>query len=947
MRYDAFISYRHGELDGLVAEKLHRMLETYRIPNAIAKKVGKNKLSRVFRDREELPTSSNLSDSINDALENSSFLLLICSRRTCGSQWVMREVERFGELHGKDRIVTLLIDGEPDESFPPGLREREVGGETIFVEPLAADIRAETWAGSLKLLKEEKLRLLAPILGCAFDDLRRRHRRRRIQRITFAVGSAFTFTFSFGAFSTYQYIQIDRQMQLKLENQSYVLAEYSANELAEGDPETAQLLALSALPKDLSNPNRPLVPAAERALSDALGVYDVADGFKPHKAISLPAAPGKVILSPDEKYAAAIYPFELAIFQTENGIAAAKLPTTRSALAGVEFLSGNTAVFAGENGIEAYDIAQGISLWQGRPATAISVSEDKTVIAAVFKDEGAATLYAPDGRELGRIDFAGKAMRMPTDDSFLNPCDTLFALSGDGGKLAVSFSDGSLSVFDTRTAKETALYPAGNAIYFAGGFQGNALSFSVVENEPYYSGYFAYDLNTNEKIAQYDSDSSRFLPFAGQGGLYFAYENQIMSVDSKTGAVSHIASAGGRVETFKKSGDAFIICESGGPYRFIGGGARVYQSSYACNFADIGSRYALSGSYDSKTMRILQRTNRSGTEVLPYDSAYNFSEVKINPTQNRAVFYSYNGLRLCDLGGNIIAETAFPDPLNVLDTEYDKANGNVIVLYKNALRLYSGLDGSLMLEAQGKPGAKSVIYTDFGVSVLEAGGTAVLYDTATGHAAASVQAGASADCALPIGGGLLSSEGGHIFFDGRDIGAGELIGAGFIGEESFAFAVSDGSVGKVFTVKNGAPEERFSFEARGRAEAYFCGGYAFISPTHGDAAAYTLEGARVCSFTENGYMAEVGIMGEYIVAGYASSSSQRYSYLLNRATLETQAYLPGFLGELDAMTLVLDDGAGSLRAEKLRGTEELIRMAQERLDGRILSPEEEKKFKAG
>ncbi|MDR1070724.1 MAG: toll/interleukin-1 receptor domain-containing protein, partial [Gracilibacteraceae bacterium] len=446
MRYDAFISYRHGELDGLVAEKLHKMLETYRIPRSIAKKVGKKKLSRVFRDREELPTSANLSDSINDALENSAFLLLICSRRTCASQWVLREVERFGELRGKDKIITLLIDGEPDESFPPGLREREIGGEKIFVEPLAADIRAETWAGSLKLLKEEKLRLLAPILGCAFDDLRRRHRRRKIQQIAALVSAAFTFVLSFGSFSTYQYIQIHREMQLKLQNQSYVLAEYAERELSDGDPETALLLALDALPKDLDHPERPLVFAAERALADALGVYDVTDGFKPYQAVNLSAAPGKILLSPAESYIAALYPFELAVYETVSAQAAVKLPTVRSALSDMDFLSDTIVIFTGENGLTAYDIEKGTTLWRGRPATRIAVSGDKSVIAAVYKDESQAALYTPEGQALGEIALGGKTMRLPVDDSFINPWDTLFELNEGGDKLAVSFAEGSLSV---------------------------------------------------------------------------------------------------------------------------------------------------------------------------------------------------------------------------------------------------------------------------------------------------------------------------------------------------------------------------------------------------------------------------------------------------------------------------------------------------------------------
>ena len=351
LHYDVFISYRHGELDEYVAEKLHKMLENYRIPSVIAKRIGKNKLDRVFKDREELPTSSNLSDSINSALRNSDFLLLICSKRTCQSRWIMREIQTFGEMHGKDKIITLLIDGEPDESFPPGLCEREVNGETVFVEPLAADIRAnrfggsaskthgKDWDRSIKLLREEKLRLLSPILGCPYDDLRRRHHRRKVRRITSAVSAAFAVTIAFGTFSAYQYFQIYTQMQMKLENQSYVLSEYSESVLKDGDPDTALMLALKALPENLNKPDRPVVPAAEKALADALGIYDKTDTFKPYKTAALQSEPSKVILSPDEKYAAAVCPFELAVIDTESGQLLKELPTVHSVLADAAFIS--------------------------------------------------------------------------------------------------------------------------------------------------------------------------------------------------------------------------------------------------------------------------------------------------------------------------------------------------------------------------------------------------------------------------------------------------------------------------------------------------------------------------------------------------------------------------------------------------------------------------------
>ncbi len=71
MKYDAFISYRHSELDMEIAKKIHAGLETYRIPKAVRDKTGKAKMGRVFRDQEELPIGSDLDDNISEALKGS------------------------------------------------------------------------------------------------------------------------------------------------------------------------------------------------------------------------------------------------------------------------------------------------------------------------------------------------------------------------------------------------------------------------------------------------------------------------------------------------------------------------------------------------------------------------------------------------------------------------------------------------------------------------------------------------------------------------------------------------------------------------------------------------------------------------------------------------------------------------------------------------------------
>ncbi|MBQ2533467.1 MAG: toll/interleukin-1 receptor domain-containing protein, partial [Lachnospiraceae bacterium] len=143
MNYNAFISYRHSDLDMFVAKQVHKRLETFKVPHKVKKETGMKKIERVFRDQEELPIGSNLSDNISQALENSEYLIVICSPRTPESYWVQTEIKTFIEMHDRDHVLAVLIEGEPEESFPEALRYDENGNP---VEPLAADVRGATKA---------------------------------------------------------------------------------------------------------------------------------------------------------------------------------------------------------------------------------------------------------------------------------------------------------------------------------------------------------------------------------------------------------------------------------------------------------------------------------------------------------------------------------------------------------------------------------------------------------------------------------------------------------------------------------------------------------------------------------------------------------------------------------------------------------------------------------
>jgi hypothetical protein len=187
-QYWAFISY--STKDTRVAERLQKRLETYRIPRDLVGRPGRDEplprcLFPIFRDRDELPLSSDLSAAIEAALAASRYLIVICSPEAARSQWVNEEIRYFKQLGRADRLLAIIIDGKPNasddpaatspECFPPALRYRvddrgEVSNERT--QPAAGDIRADGRSGAF-------LKAVAGITGLGLDAFARRERKRR------------------------------------------------------------------------------------------------------------------------------------------------------------------------------------------------------------------------------------------------------------------------------------------------------------------------------------------------------------------------------------------------------------------------------------------------------------------------------------------------------------------------------------------------------------------------------------------------------------------------------------------------------------------------------------------------------------------------------------------------------------------------------------------------
>lgn len=338
-KYDAFISYRHVEPDQSIAKQIHQMIETFKPPKEFYKN-GKKLTFRVFRDREEL-AARDLSASIKEALVTSRYLIVLCSKRTPLSEWCQKEVEIFKSLYGGERIIPVLIEGEPDETFPQALKEIKNKDDESLQDILAADIRPDEvlkkdFGGyeqlqnnnrqklkdltkqSLNILKTEKYRIMATILGCSFGDLKQRDKERK-NRLILSISSLSGAIFLiFGLFMANAYQKAELARREAVQSNARILMKTAKDFLREGDYIKAVLVAEEAIKpinketKDYESLN------AERLSILNATVYH--NGASTLTAISTKNKFTFMSVSADEKYVAyGLENNDTAVASVENG----------------------------------------------------------------------------------------------------------------------------------------------------------------------------------------------------------------------------------------------------------------------------------------------------------------------------------------------------------------------------------------------------------------------------------------------------------------------------------------------------------------------------------------------------------------------------------------------------------------------------------------------------
>lgn len=170
-KYAAFISYSHS--DEKIAKWLQRKLESYKLPIEIQNEFDNSRYLRpIFRDRSDL-NGGILTEELHSHLENSKFLILLCSPKSAQSAWVSKEVQTFIEWGRLQYIIPFVVDGEinsnnENECLP--LYLRQYVAQYPDRELLCIDIRESG--------KEQAyIRVVSRILGLEFDELWHRHLR--------------------------------------------------------------------------------------------------------------------------------------------------------------------------------------------------------------------------------------------------------------------------------------------------------------------------------------------------------------------------------------------------------------------------------------------------------------------------------------------------------------------------------------------------------------------------------------------------------------------------------------------------------------------------------------------------------------------------------------------------------------------------------------------------
>lgn len=265
-KYYAFISYKRE--DAKWAIWLQHKLEHYRLPAFVRKNSPDLPVMvrPVFKDTTDL-CGGILEKALKEGLDNSQYLIVICSPRAARSPWVCKEVQEFIDSGREEYIIPFIVEGFPNsndiatECFPENLRSlsgnRELLG--ININDMGRDAAA--------------VKVVARMFNLHFDTLwsrSERERQRRKRFMSFLSLAVVMVALVVGGYFRYQNGVIKEKHDKMIVNQARAVAQAAFRLNGEGDVYLAQKLCAALLQKNPGLTDEFYVPELEMALRAAV-----------------------------------------------------------------------------------------------------------------------------------------------------------------------------------------------------------------------------------------------------------------------------------------------------------------------------------------------------------------------------------------------------------------------------------------------------------------------------------------------------------------------------------------------------------------------------------------------------------------------------------------------------------------------------------------------------
>jgi tetratricopeptide (TPR) repeat protein len=218
--YDAFISYSHAK-DKPIAAVLQSVIQT------LGKPWYKRRALRIFRDDTSLSATPHLWPTIEIALSESRYLVLLASGESSRSQWVGKEVSYWLEHKSVDTLLIAVTDG--DLSWPPGGSDFTWTDATPLppalkgkfpAEPKWVDLRSYREGASKRDPKFTELgaNFAAAIRGIPKEDLLSEEVRQQRRALTLAWSAVFLLAV-LGSAALWQYFVAEGQRRVAVAQQ--------------------------------------------------------------------------------------------------------------------------------------------------------------------------------------------------------------------------------------------------------------------------------------------------------------------------------------------------------------------------------------------------------------------------------------------------------------------------------------------------------------------------------------------------------------------------------------------------------------------------------------------------------------------------------------------------------------------------------------------------------